>query len=84
MNNLDIYTVSSASKTNKHFQNYPDEIIVVDQVNPNDILLDACKEATIVRIASDIEKNISKANFKCSHCLNILSENDKVARYQCM
>lgn len=79
MDNLDIYTVSSAIKTNNQNQNDTAESIVVEQINPNDILLPACKEATIGKIASDIEKNISKANFKCSYCLNILSENDKVA-----
>lgn len=77
--NLDILTVSSCKKSNGPTESEPSENIFLDPVNPNDILVDACKEATIVTIASDIEKSITKGNFKCSHCLNVLPENEKVS-----
>lgn len=76
--NLDIFTVSSAKKTSSQDVDTEKDIIF-EEVSPNDILLDPCKEATIVKIASDIETGIHKANFKCSQCLDVLNENDKIS-----
>lgn len=78
--NLDIFTVSSGKKTNNSTHNSEAETDdKYDEIGPNDILLDAFQEATIVAIASEIEKSICKANFKCDDCLNVLVENEKIS-----
>lgn len=80
--NLNIFTVGSSGKrTCNQSRNAEEELLDIapEPVNPNDILLNACKEATIVKLASEIENTISKASFKCSGCLNVLLENEKVS-----
>lgn len=51
----------------------------LDNFSTNDCLLSAACEASLCRIAYDIEQNIrSKGRFDCDHCLNIFNVNDKV------
>lgn len=46
----------------------------------NDYLLDGCKEATLCKIAGNIEHTIrTKGVFSCRLCLNVFNENDCVS-----
>lgn len=79
--NLKIYFVSSTPNTAEtQIDDTHDNIETIEHFCENDNLLDAYEEATICRIASDIEIKIrTQANFECDLCLNVLNENEKVS-----
>lgn len=80
---LSIYHTPSTKKT--IFTNeLVDEITVhyddVGSFSTNDYLLDGCKEATLCRIAGNIEHTIrTNGVFSCQLCLNVFNENDCVS-----
>lgn len=50
-----------------------------EHLSPNDCLLDAFQDATVCRIAAQIEHNIRTIGiFHCASCLNIFNENSKI------
>lgn len=84
IDNLNIFFVLSAqhsdSSRNDEQSVEQEHINEIEEFTPNDNLFDAYEEATICKIASDIEKTIrNQAIFECNLCLNILNENEKVS-----
>lgn len=83
LDNLNIYFISSAPNPEANeaeIEEVQENIEDIEHFTPNDNLFDAYKEATICKIASNIEQIIrNRANFECDLCLNVLNENEKVS-----
>lgn len=81
MDKLNIFYVKSTSKPVGNIEEMNE--MLLENIEPfcdSDYLLDACNEATMCRIAGDIEHIIrSKGRFNCDQCLQVLNENIKVS-----